>query len=283
MSLSIVRKPYRRWTDAVHLSNGHAEVVIIPSGGRIIRYGRPGGSNILWENPFDDPATADLGLRGWHNPGGDKVWIWPDGQWKNIAGKAWPPMWEMDAANFEITINDDAVRLVSPPVPAYGLRIVREIQLDDDSSALQSINRFEPVGQPTTTPVGLWTVTQVPALPRVMALVEPGSEVRYLSFERLAGADLVGPAAVLRRDPAQTTKVGLDGTAFRIEQDGVAFTQRLVGTSDGEWAKGERAQFYVEQDQPHRSTYMELELTSPRAVVTDDGPWTAVRWELLDV
>jgi len=281
MPLSIVRKPYGRWADAVHLSNDHAEVVIIPCGGRIIRYARPGGLNMLWENTLTD-VSLDTGVKGWHNPGGDKVWIWPDGRWNDVLGKAWPPPLEMDEADYEITVTGDAVRLVSPTLPKANFRIVREIQLDDNTAALQTVNRVEPVGEPADIPIAAWTVTQVPATQKVTVLVEAGSELNQMSRGKLAAADFSGPAAVLRRDPTQTAKVGLDGIAFRVEYDGVAFTQRLVGASDGEWGSGTRAQYYVEKDSIVRSTYMELEFTSPRSIVTSEGPWVAVRWELID-
>jgi hypothetical protein len=282
MSLSIVRKSYRRWPDAIYLMNAKAQVVIIPSGGRIMRYSPSAeGPNLLWENPLADPTT-DPYLNGWHNPGGDKAWLWPDGEWGKITGTKFPPLWEMDGADYEITVTDETVRLTSPPLPHFGSRIIREIQLDDDSAALQTINRLEPVEgmTPVDVPLAIWTVSQVPVTERVTALIEPGSEVREMSRGHLT-AEVAGMAAVLRRDPAHTCKVGLDATAFRVEQEGLAFTQRLVGASDGEWGQGTRAQFYVEKDHSMRSAYMELEFTSPRAIASANGPWVAVRWEIL--
>jgi hypothetical protein len=284
MPITIQRKPYRHWPQAVHLSNGVVDLVVVPTGGRVVRYGRVGGPNLLWENPLDGPDKT-----GWHNHGGDKVWVWPEATWRNAEGNHWPPLGEMDQADFDLRVTDDGVVVTGPLMPTYGVRTVREIALDDDcddddgSTVVQVVNRLEPVDGADVigVPVAAWTVTQIPAAKQVTALVTPGSGVRHLSPAPFAREEIAGPACVLERHPARTSKAGLDGTSFRVEQNGSVLTQRLVGASDGDWVTGERAQVFSESDQTNRTTYVELEFTSPKMVPSSDGPWVAVRWEIL--
>src|ERR1043165_8928211 len=84
---------YHGWKNCAVLSNGKFEVIYVPQIGRIMRYGRIGGPNMLWENPKYFGKTVDLKNPGkdWTNFGGDKLWSAPQDRW------GWPPDPRIDA------------------------------------------------------------------------------------------------------------------------------------------------------------------------------------------
>ena len=72
------------------LNNGQFELAVSAATGRIVHYGAVRGANVLWKNPRADSVPSPF--VGWHNWGGDKVWIWPEDDWvKWQAGVVAPP------------------------------------------------------------------------------------------------------------------------------------------------------------------------------------------------
>ena len=62
---------YNNWPDAIRLFNETADLVIVPSIGRVMRYGYVGGENLLWENPsLGGQGGAGADVEKWRNFGG---------------------------------------------------------------------------------------------------------------------------------------------------------------------------------------------------------------------
>src|SRR6476469_4272438 len=123
--VSSEKTAYQGWPEAYRLSNVKVEVVVVPAVGRIMRYGPVGGANLLWENPKLAGHPASPG-KEWANFGGDKVWPWPQDDWPQRAGRAWPPPVAADQAAFTVEPRGDSLRMTSPLIEGYGARIVRD-------------------------------------------------------------------------------------------------------------------------------------------------------------
>ena len=72
---TIARTTYQN-RPAYRLTNGTVEAVVVPSIGRVMRWGKIGGPNLLWNN---DPSK--ITETGWKNYGGDKTWLSPQIYW----------------------------------------------------------------------------------------------------------------------------------------------------------------------------------------------------------
>ena len=92
LSVSQVTNP--AWGSCYQLSNGSIDVLISPErGGRVVSFGPRGGRNVFWTNP---KAPDYLKFSGnWLNWGGEKTWIWHQQEWRELAGKGWPPPVQM--------------------------------------------------------------------------------------------------------------------------------------------------------------------------------------------
>src|SRR4051812_33887530 len=92
--------PLAQFSDAIRLTNGTVNLVIVPSlGGRIMRYGFVGEPNVLWNNP--DIPDLSKGHPDYFNYGGDKAWPWPQDDWPLLIGRNFPPPPECDQAVFK--------------------------------------------------------------------------------------------------------------------------------------------------------------------------------------
>ena len=46
----VERTSWGGWPEAYRLTNGEAELVVVPAVSRILHYGFAGGTNLLWQN-----------------------------------------------------------------------------------------------------------------------------------------------------------------------------------------------------------------------------------------
>jgi hypothetical protein len=245
---------YNGWQDALRLSNGIVELVIVPSvGGRIMRYGFMGGPNVLWENKA--VAGKPIKLGDWANTGGDKVWVWPQDDWPNRMPNAWPPPAALDQAPHQADILDThTVRLTSGPVIGWGLRCLRTIQLAPKSAQVTLTSTLRKEREGAAFPLGAWAVTQVPTAPQFWA--RKGS----------------GPLITHTRDPKNSTKAFYDADMLASVQDEILFSVRRLPAPDNAGLAyappTDQAQIYCNADDPWfaqngMTSYTELELTSP--------------------
>ena len=148
---------YRGWSDAVILSNGRVEAVLVPSVGRWMQIRRAGAKDgPFWENP----ALVGKAMPGkpWETShgsfGGDKTWPAPQSAWN------WPPPDVFDAAPLSFRVpGDGSVILSSPVSPRFGIRTERRFQLQPDSDSVVVTTTYEKV-QGAPVEVGVWVITQ---------------------------------------------------------------------------------------------------------------------------
>src|SRR5688500_13997123 len=235
---------------AHRVTNGEVELVLVPSVGRIVRYAFVNGANALWENPNRKNAG------GYWHLGGDKVWPWPQDEWRDAAGRkaGWPPPPGVDPLKTEARVNGEVLVLTSGVIPGYGLRLVREIRLAETGSDVVITSRFEKVADGRDDPVAVWTVTQVPDPELVLARVSDGTtlEKGYLPMGSAEFKSIrrEGNLLSIERSPTRSTKIGLDGDYLGAVRKRVLFMQRYLKdqTTAGEHRPGHRAQIYGNPD-----------------------------------
>ena len=271
--VTVSREAYEGWQNVYILSNGTAEVVIVPQIARIMRYGLIGGANLLWNNPAELGKPGDLS-GNWRNFGGDKPWPWSQDDWAKWFGAGWPPPLEADQLpQTAELIGASTIRLTSQTIPKIGCRLVREITLAETGSRLYIVTKLERVADGFTDPVGAWTITQTPYVSGdLTAGLLPGSTTLAEGWRMMSdttpfaatkrSAD--GTRLFVTRDPKATSgrKFGFDGDTL----SGVFGSTRLTIRADSpgakgfDWRPGERGQIYISEA---ASPYIEWEFTSP--------------------
>ncbi len=270
------------------LSNDQFDLEIAPTLGRVMRYGPINGPSVLWGNP-QAPTTPTV-FEGWINWGGDKIWIWPEGDWEKW-GKKTPPG-DPSPQPYETRIVKRTLTMTSPVIPNYGVRIVREITLADSGSQVTLVNRLEQVARGTQTlPVGVWMVTQIPVGSAVLArLVPDAKSPGYESFQEGNWRDVQvkGNIATLTRQNTPWAKVGLDADVLAVALGDyllIAHT-RNKANAPGPFEPFHRAQVFSDpDDSPFRPkdlpAYIEFEFTSPvKRLAIGESVALTVTWEL---
>ena len=272
------RITYNNWPDAIRLFNDTAEVVIVPSIGRVMRYGYVGGENLLWDDPKlhgQGGATADV--KRWRNFGGEKVWPWPQDDWAKRAGRAWPPPIEVDQQPHEAEIiGDRTVRMTSPPLPGYGVRVSRTISLSESGSRVTMNIEFTPTGEGDVAPAVPWSVAQL-RVPNVMMarLVSDRGYKPLAPFDWRIVQRIDGRTIALKRSTERAEKIGIDADLLIWVKGGTFLVQRNVSATSNDFAPAERAQIFSQKGE---STYVEYEFVAPRGARS-----LTVTWQLHDL
>lgn len=285
---------YSGWEGAYRLTNGTVDLVVVPAVARIMRYGYVGGPNVLWNNPV--PAGMPARPGDWPNFGGDKAWPWPQDEWPQYIGHDWPPPEAADQVPFDAEIvGQDTVRISSPLVIGFGLRIVRYITLAPAGTRVTIVTRLEKIRAGGNRPLGAWTITQVPAPETIYACLAPGASGTLPDHWKRLGGDAPPPSVTtedgilrVRRDTAKSIKVGVDADTLAVAAAGTLFTVRAVVTDPSGYLPGERAQIYATADSSPQDAargigpYVELEMTSPKKPLPDPGDTVTLTtvWEL---
>ena len=277
------------------LNNGQFELAVSAATGRIVHYGAVRGANVLWKNPRADSVPSPF--VGWHNWGGDKVWIWPEDDWvKWQAGVVAPPG-DPPSAPYQIEVDKLTMHMISPVVAAYGVRIVREIVLDDKGSRVTLTNRLEKVANVQTgdvsksLPIGVWTVTQIPAARQILARLLPNiSPPRFEPFKKSPwkGVQIINDVALLTRPAAPWVKIGLEADVLAMPVQDWFFVIRTPAAKNGDGGHEpfRRAQVYSDPDESEfrpakLPPYVEFEFTSPLKVLSvGESVSLTVTWEL---
>jgi hypothetical protein len=290
-SLRIERCAWAGWPEAFRLSNGAAELVVVPAVSRILHYGPAGGPNLLWLN--SSVAGRPPGAEQWTNYGGSKTWIWPEHEWTTRRGSAWPPPTDLPdtiASTAEIR-GDGCLRLTSSLIPGFGLTLVREVRLAETGTQVAIRSELRKDGA-ASFPIAAWTVTQVPADGALFARLAKGSRLAegfkayfgsFAAVTREAGCVL----AIERRSDAYA-KIGMDADLLAWQRGEWLFVERPAGaeTPTTDFALGDRAQIYSHFDAdpalPAGVSYVELELTSPMSAPSlGESVTLETSWELL--
>jgi hypothetical protein len=282
------------WAEAYRLSNGEAELVVVPAVSRVLRYGLVGGANVLWQNP----AVAGRApvREQWTNYGGSKTWIWPEHEWPTRAGSAWPPPTDLpDTIASTVEVRGATLRLATAPHPGFGLALLRELRLADSGTRVEIRSELRRHGG-DEFPVAAWTVTQVPADGALFARLVTGSRLAdgyKACFGRFAAVTREGEregedVLVVERQGAEYAKIGMDADLLAWQRDDLLFVERSRDreTPLAAFAPGDRAQVYSHFDGdpnlPEGVSYVELEHTSPmRAPLVGEGVSLETTWELV--
>lgn len=228
------------------IRNEQFELGISPATGRVIAYGPVGGPNVLWQNP-GAPETPVV-FPGWVNWGGDKVWIWPEEDWAQWNPETRHPPGDPSPVPHQLEGDGLRLRMTSPLLPHYGLRIVRDIALAPTGSRVTFSNRLEQAGPGRLAlPVGLWTVTQIPAAPQIFArLSQDAAPPGYESFPgtswpKIERSDTL---VTLHRPSSPWQKVGLDANLLAVPVAGHLFIVGTPAPPCGPQARFRRAQVF---------------------------------------
>ncbi len=210
--------PYRGWKDALRISNGSVEAIVVPTIGRVMRFGWVGETeNMLWENAALDGSSGMQADGMWNNFGGDKVWPSPQSQWPQVTTKAWPPPSGFDSLPYVAEVTADSIVLTSRVDPHYGIQTVRKISMSAKSPVMTISSEFHKVsGTPLET--GVWIITQVPDAERLFAMLPAHSTVDQgkvqLSEAAPASLKRSGRLLSLSRNKTENVKIGMDARSL---------------------------------------------------------------------
>jgi hypothetical protein len=151
---------YHGWNNAILLSNGLVEALVVPSAGRVMQFRFAGTTNgPFWENPKLYGHTSSS--TNWNTTGafgGDKSWPAPQSDWSG----GWPPPTGFDGSAYTYGLNNGVVTITSPVDSGYKIQVTRTIQLDFDQPVLRINTVFQRSSGATHTNVlAVWVITQV--------------------------------------------------------------------------------------------------------------------------
>jgi hypothetical protein len=154
---------YHGWKDAITLSNGTAEVVVVPAIGRAMQFHFAGEDPVLWENRALEATPVRKDEKNWTNFGGDKSWPSPQANWPKMIGRGWPPPFTFDQVSMTATIKNSVVTLETPVDPEYGIRERREVRLDPVKPVMQITTTYDKLnGDPIKLGIGVITQLRDP-------------------------------------------------------------------------------------------------------------------------
>ena len=267
--VSISRISWHGWPNCLLIQNGIVEAVIVPSIARVMQFRLLGDTvGAFWENRALDgrlhPSVAHQSLGDqWLNFGGDKCWPAPQASWTQQQGRYWPPPVAFDSQPMEATTAEGSAVLSSSIDPAFGIQIVRHVELVPGRPVMRIRSEFRKLaGSPVK--VGVWTITEMQEPERVLILLPEQSKLAN-GYVRLMGAepaDLKIEEGVLSfvRHPLELVKIGTDGASM------IWVGKTCVVRIDAEQGPGEYpdggcvTQAYTNPD-PLR--YVELETIGP--------------------
>jgi len=268
---------YRGWSKAYRISNGVADVVIVPSIGRIMSYSLTGHpeTDPIWNNPDElakSPSTKD-----WVNFGGDKVWPNPQNDWEKhgkLKGN-WPPDTAFDSGPSKVTLIPMGVRLTNPLSSNFNLQLTRDIVLRPGQSNVTITDTFRrPKSDPTheaRIPLGLWNVTQTRSdgtiylplgrkKPGYISLMDSGPNVRSNWIPVNGVLTVTAPSDT-------NTKVGTvneKGWMASLYAGNIVFAEHFTYEPDGKYLdRGANAEVYTNP----KPGYIEVETLGPCSII----------------
>ncbi|MBS1806936.1 MAG: hypothetical protein JST84_01945 [Acidobacteria bacterium] len=215
--VAITPQSYNGWKDALIISNGSVEAVIVPSIGRVMQFRFVGEDGVFWENPAVAGKPVNPAAKEWVNFGGDKPWPAPQSDWPKITPRAWPPPIGFDSSAWEAKIGNDSVDLISPVDPHYGIRAIRRIKLDPARPTMTITTVFEKVkGEPRN--VAVWIITQLKD-PDLILVPMPKDSIFAEGFNKQSKElpeyfKVQNGTIAIKRDPKKSTKIGTDATTL---------------------------------------------------------------------
>jgi len=263
----MMRMEYHGWPDALRLSNGSAEAVIVPAIGRVMQFRFAGeAEDVFWENRALDGARPDPAAPDWANFGGDKSWPAPQDEWGRVTPRAWPPPAAFDAMAVDCEpLSESAVVLTTPVDVHYGIRVVRHVALDPERPVMTVRTCFlKEAGPPVT--VSVWVIGQfchpaglAVALPERPAM--PEGFVTLCGLPQPAGLRRHGRLLLMGRDCARPCKIGTE--AESLLWLGQMCACRMETTRSPEQSYPDHGSSGEVYTNPDPLAYIELETLSP--------------------
>jgi hypothetical protein len=265
---------YHGWAECYLINNGIVEAVVVPAIGRVMQLRLAGDADgAFWENRALDgrlhaPASTQADPAKWLNFGSDKCWPAPQSDWARQQGCDWPPPVAFDSSPVEAVATERGVVLTSPVDPAYGIQVVRHVELDIELPVMSIRTEFRKLAGPPVT-VSIWTITQMQEPERVFVPLRtesamPGGLIRLID-EEPEGLRIEDGLLSLMRHPAKYTKIGSDAASM------VWVGRSLVVRIDAETGSGEYpdggcvTEIYTN---PDPEPYVELETLGPLATLS---------------
>jgi hypothetical protein len=289
---------FHGWRDAVRISNGIVDVVVVPAIGRVMAYqftGHP-ETNPLWINP-DTCGRPPSAAVVWSNYGGDKLWPAPQGEWGHYLHQSrnWPPDPAIDPGQFHVIRIRNGIRLSGTRSAAFGLQISRDIVMPPGGTHVTLVDTFVRTREVTPSiaplPVGIWSVTQTRGDEAAYVPFDPTSKVGrhgYIGIREGTPEPGVesnwharGAMLVVTVHPGKLTKVGVDDSAgwiAGVDGNKVMFSERFTYSKSGPYLdNGTDAQVFT----LNRPAYLEIELHSPgRNLKAGETMSRSVVWQL---
>ncbi len=276
--------------EAFRLTDGKSEAVVVPSLGRVMRFGKVGGENLLWNSP----ASTQFKAGDWKNYGGDKTWLSPQSSWGTFHGKnGWPPDPAFDGTPHQPEVlSGGKLKLVSNTSPRLGIRLERVMWFSDAGEFVIEQSAVKTSGEPVR--VGLWSISQsAPGTVFVPLAPDSAYQNGFMRFGNAPSTEQSVSTAseMLRLDPQARgggAKFGVDAPVASLAsvRGGLAWVQRSAKPKgqypDGAEDHGFPVEIYVNGDQ--KTFYVELELLGPLVNMVKGQKQThTVRWSLHDL
>ncbi len=271
---------------AYRLTDGKTEAVAVPAIGRIMRYGRVGGPNLLWNSPDKTwPAGA------WRNYGGEKNWLAPQSSWKQFHGSnIWPPDPAFDGRSYSCRILPGRkLQMTSTLSPGTGIRFVRTMWIAPDGDFV--INEKASKSSGPAIDASIWSVTQAIPGDLIVLPVNPNGAYQggYANIQETLPA---GAARIVDRDllfvtpkPQDGSKIGVTPTVAvaAVASGRTAFVLSASAPRgkypDGMNGPGFPLELYINND-PKRF-YCEMELLGPITHAAGKVDWSqTLRWSV---
>ena len=216
--VSVTRIAYHGWPDSLLVSNGSVEAVVVSAIGRVMQLRLAGEADgAFWENRALDGQLQGAPSHAWMNFGGDKCWPAPQTSWKAQQGRTWPPPPGFDALPFEAAVNERGVAITSAVDAAFGIQVVRHVELEPDRPAMRIRTEFRKL-LGCAVRVGIWTITQMREPERISILLPERSKFAAGYLRLLDGepADLKidGRLLSLARHARNFVKIGSEARSL---------------------------------------------------------------------
>lgn len=242
-------------------------------------FGPVGGENLLWNGTLSQgqpPCAA-----GWKNWGGDKTWLAPQSQWKNLYGRDWPPEPAWDARPWITTfVSANRLTLCTTQLSAAGLRLFRDYCFENGEFVVRQTLRKE-VGPRLSG--ALWDIAQVGGMDAVYLIRGNASPYRWISDRVDASApEIKGKLVHLERSSPLCYKIGASpARPAVIAVKGKLALRLRADLSSGPPPEGEESVEVFNGYAYSETPYFELELLAPGVPLKIGSSQTlSVRWSV---
>ncbi len=274
---------------AFALTDGRNEAIIVPEIGRVMRFGKIGGPNLLWNLSGPTPPRG-----GYINFGGDKTWLAPQSSWQQFHGKnGWPPDAAFDGKPHEAEVLSGGKLKLTTPLSPTGIQLSRVMFFDENDDFVIEQTAQKLKGEPVRA--SIWSITQTAPGQAVFLPINTKSDYDG-GFLNMMGSGEAQKSVLVKPNLLRIIPIGTGGGAkFGVDspvsslvsvRDGVAFLQKTAKPAgiypDGKNGDGFPIELYINGDA--KAFYFEMEMLGPLKTFAVGGKSThTVRWSLHDL